>query len=252
MPYLNKIVTEVCVETFDVAVAAENTGVTRIELCSALALGGLTPPNSLIQKVCQTLKIPVNVMVRPRAGDFLYSKNEFELMLHDVEHTKTCGAAGIVFGILNEDGHVDVKRCKQIIDVAGPMHVTFHRAFDMTVDPFLALEEIVSLGVDTILTSGKRQVAEDGLELIRELVKRANDRISIMAGSGVNAQNILLLHEAGVLTFHFSAQKKVRSKMRYVNPTLQSMGNNVDESEYNLVEFDSVKMEKIKEAIKSF
>jgi copper homeostasis protein len=252
MPYLNKIVTEVCVETFDVAVAAENTGVTRIELCSALALGGLTPPNSLIQKVCQTLKIPVNVMVRPRAGDFLYSKNDFELMLHDVEHAKTGGASGIVFGILNEDGHVDVKRCKQIIDVAGPMHVTFHRAFDMTSDPFLALEEIVSLGIDTILTSGKRQVAEVGLELIRELAKRANDRISIMAGSGVNSQNILLLYEAGVKAFHFSAQKKVQSKMRFVNDSLLSMGNSDNEGEYSVPEFDEKKLASILATIKSF
>lgn len=251
MPYLNKFITEVCVDSYDMFLQAQKSGAGRAELCAALSEGGLTPPLSLTEKVCRNAKIPVRVMVRPRSGDFLYSSSEFDLMRKDIAHVKSAGAEGVVFGVLNSDGSVDTDRCRELIALAKPMKVTFHRAFDMTVDPFLALEEIITLGVDTLLTSGQRQVAEDGLEMIRELVKRGGQRIEIMAGGGINHGNIELLLEAGVRNFHFTSRKQVPGGMHYRNEALQTMGSTVSTGEYDVFEFDSDKMKSILTALKT-
>jgi len=250
MPYLNKIVTEICVDNFDKALQSQESGASRIELCASLIEGGITPALSLTKLVCEKLKIPVNVMIRPRAGDFLYNNTEFELMQTDIMDAKNAGAAGVVFGILNADGSIDIDRCRYLINIARPMQVTFHRAFDMTVDPFLALEEIISIGADILLTSGQRQVAEDGLELIRELVKRSNNRIQVMAGGGVNAVNVLLLHEAGVRSFHFTSRKNIMGGMKYQNEALQSMGTTKASNEYHVFVFDQAKINSIFSALK--
>lgn len=250
MHYQSDIITEVCVDSYDTAVAAAKSGATRIELCASLAEGGLTPPYSLMQKVCHDVNLPVHIMIRPRSGDFLYNHNEFELMKADVANAISAKAAGVVFGILNADGSVDILKCRTLIELAKPLKVTFHRAFDMTVDPFLSLEEIITLGVNNLLTSGQRQVAEDGLEMIRELVKRANNRLTVMAGGGVNSGNVLLLGEAGVKAFHFTCRKKSPGGMHYRNEALQSMGSSTSAEEYDIFEFDKQKMESIQRALK--
>lgn len=246
----NNILIEVCTDGYEMSLDAVRNGASRLELCSAISEGGLTPALSLTESVCRDSKVPVMVMIRPRAGDFCYSRYEFDLMKDDVLHAKKAGAAGVVFGILLPDGSVDIKRCEQLIELARPMQVTFHRAFDMTSDPFLAMEEIITLGAETILTSGQRQVAEDGLELIRELVKRAGDRISIMAGSGVNPNNILLLHEVGIKAFHFTCRKRSAGNMKYRNESLISMGAANNSGEYDIYVFDEHKMNAVKEALR--
>jgi copper homeostasis protein len=233
---------EICVDSVDSAVRAQNAGANRIELCSSLLEGGLTPPLSLVQMVCQSVKIPVHVMIRPRGGDFLYSDAEFQQMKMDIHHFLNTKVKGLVFGILCSDGAIDNDRCRELISISEPLQVTFHRAFDMTSDPFLALEEIIALGANTILTSGHRQIAEDGFELIQELVKRSGGRISIMAGGGVNASNVQLLHEAGVRDFHFTARKKVDGGMKYRNESLQSIGSQFLYSEYDSFVFDEDKV----------
>lgn len=219
----NNFTVEVCVDQTESAIAAAENGASRIELCAAISEGGITPPMSLLQQVIASTTLPVHVMVRPRGGDFLYSSKEYDRMKHDIVHAAGAGAAGVVFGILRNDGSVDMNRCSELIQLARPMHVTFHRAFDMTVDPFHALEDIISLGADTILTSGHRSTVSDGLEVIRELVKRAGNRIGIMAGGGVNAMSAYLLYKAGVRSFHFTARKPVSEIMSYRNPSLPSL-----------------------------
>ena len=245
-----KPVLEVCSSGLDAIIAAQYPGVSRLELCSSLETGGLTPALSLMESVCGTVSIPVHVMIRPRSGDFLYSDAEFSLMKTDIRHARKAGAAGVVFGILKSDGTIDRERCLELKALADPMKITFHRAFDMTVEPFFALEEIIAIGCETLLTSGQHQTAEDGLELIRELVKRAAGRIQIMAGSGVNGSNAELLYEAGVRAFHFSARKKSDSAMQFRNEALQSMGNNAFSDEYNRYVFDEEKVLGILKAIR--
>ena len=233
---------EICVDSVEAAIRAQKVGAGRIELCSSLLEGGLTPPLSLVQMVCESVEIPVHVMIRPRGGDFLYSDAEFHQMKLDIKYFSEMKIKGFVFGILFSDGTIDSERCRELLGMCNPLHVTFHRAFDMTSDPFLALEEIIALGADTILTSGHRQIAEDGFELIQELVKRSGSRISIMAGGGVNASNVQLLHEAGVKAFHFTARKKVDGQMKYRNEALQSIGSQFLYSEYDNFVFDEDKV----------
>lgn len=249
MFYPDDMTIEICTDSLVTTLAAQHAGATRIELCAALSEGGLTPPFSLMHQVCDTVKIPVHVMIRPRGGDFLYTGEEFELMKADIAHARKAGAAGVVFGILRSDGSIDRDRCLELVRLAAPMDVAFHRAFDMTSDPFFALEEIIEIGCHILLTSGHRQTAEDGLELIRELVKRAGNRIEVMAGSGVNATNAMLLHIAGVRAFHFTARKKVDGGMQYRNEALQSMGNNMDYDEYGSYVFDEEKVRGVFKAL---
>ena len=177
-PY--KFKTEVCVDDFDSAMKAAKAGANRLEVCSSLIEGGVTPAYSLIKKICSSSTLKVYVMIRPRSGDFLYGDNDFELMKIDIQHAKDAGAYGVVFGVLNKDGTIDVQKNRELIQIASPMEATFHRAFDLTPDPFLAMEEIISLRFQTILTSGQAQSAEDGLEVIRELIKRSEGRIEML------------------------------------------------------------------------
>ncbi len=249
MSYPNNLTIEVCVDSYEMAVTAERLGASRIELCSALSEGGITPSLSLIESVCNVLTVPVHVMIRPRPGDFLYTEFEFTLMKKDIEHATQAGASGVVFGILCEDGTIDRERCQELVTLASPLDVTFHRAFDMTVEPFFALEEIIAIGCQSLLTSGQHQTAEDGLELIRELVKRSGERIELIAGGGVNAGNVVLLHEAGVKAFHFTSRKKVDGGMKYKNQVLHSMGNNNRSDEYGVYVFDESKMKAIYKAL---
>lgn len=238
----NNFTVEVCVDQTESAIAATENGASRLELCAAISEGGITPPMSLLQQVIASTPLPVHMMVRPRGGDFLYSSKEYDRMKHDIVHAAGAGATGVVFGILRDDGSVDMERCRRLVQLSRSMHITFHRAFDMTSDPYTALEEIISLGVDTILTSGHRRTVTDGMEVIRELVKRADNRIDIMAGGGVNKMSAYLLYKAGIRSFHFTARKSVADIMKYRNPSLPSLTGGVECDQY---EFDSEKMQAI-------
>lgn len=182
-------VLEVCVDSLASAIAAEAGGADRIELCSGLSEGGLTPSLGLLRSVRSRLKIGVHVMIRPRSGDFIYSDDDFAIMQQDIMLAAECGATGVVFGLLISAGEIDVDRTRTLVKLARPMEVTFHRAVDLTRDPVAALEAIVSSGADRVLTSGGEATATLGQARIRQLVGAARGRIGVMVGGGVRAEN---------------------------------------------------------------
>lgn len=238
---------EVCVYSLESCQTAQRAGASRVELCGGMAEGGTTPSAGLIQLVRQHLSIPIYVMIRPRGGDFLYSETELAVMKADIEMAKTLGADGLVFGILNADGTVNETKTKELVALAKPLPVTFHRAFDMTRDPLEALEAVIRTGATCILTSGQQQTAALGLSVIRQLTEQAAGRITIMPGAGVNARNAGLFIEAGVDALHLSGSRKEDSKMVYRQPAV-SMASSVPD-EYEYVEASE---EKIKSLLLSF
>jgi copper homeostasis protein len=183
-------VVEAAVETFDSALASERGGVDRIELCASLSEGGTTPGAELIAAATQRLRLPVFVMIRSRAGGFVYSDDEVEIMTGDIETASGLGAAGIVVGALTPDHRIDVERTRAFVEAAGELPVTFHRAFDLTARPADALDELIEIGVSRILTSGSAATALEGADVIAALVDQAGDRISIMAGGGIREHNV--------------------------------------------------------------
>ncbi len=186
--------------------AAQEAGADRIELCASPGEGGTTPSYGFIKSAREKLQIDLYVMIRPRGGDFLYSDEDFEMMKLDAEFCKKSGCDGIVTGILTADGKVDKKRCKELIDLAYPLEATFHRAFDRVENPFEALEDIIGLGFERILTSGLKPKAIENTGLLAELINKAGGRIIIMPGSGINAENIISIAETtGAKEFHSSA-----------------------------------------------
>ena len=200
---------------------AQAAGAHRIELCDNPFEGGTTASYGFIKTARENLSIELYPIIRPRGGDFLYSEIEFEVMKADIENCKSLGCDGVVIGILNADGTVDKKRCKQLVEIAHPMKVTFHRAFDRTNDPFKAMEDIISIGCARILTSGQKNLAIDGEELLNKLVKQANNRIIIMPGSGVNSDNIeILVKNTNATEFHTSARTFINSKMEFINESM--------------------------------
>jgi len=226
------ILIEACVNSVESAVEAQKGGAKRVELCDNLYEGGTTPGYGSIKAAREHLHIGLNVIIRPRGGDFYYSGVEFEIIKEDVKIAKALGADGIVFGILNTDATVDVRRSRAIVKIAAPLSVTFHRAFDMTVDPFRALETLKELGINRVLTSGQRASAPDGIELIAKLVKAAGDDIVIMPGVDIDETNIQrLIAETGAKEYHVLAQKKVESPMTFRNEKA-FMGSNPDLPEY--------------------
>lgn len=201
---------EVCVDNVAGVHAAVAGGADRIELCAALSEGGLTPSAGFVQWACQTAPIPVMVMIRPRVGDFCYSEAELGVMMHDIVAAKAAGAAGVVFGCLREDRRIDGPATKRLLEAAAPLSVTFHRAFDLTPDPFTALDSLIRLGIPRLLTSGQAATAPAGQDLIRQLVTRSNDRIVILPGSGIQPDNIhALLQHTGAREYHASASAAV-------------------------------------------
>lgn len=223
---------EIVVFNLESSLRAQEGGADRIELCDNPGEGGTTPSWGIIESVRQNVSIDVFVMIRPRGGDFLYSNYDFHAMKRDLGQCQKLSVDGVVFGILKADGTIDKKRCKELIARARPLKVTCHRAFDMTRDPFQALEDCIECGFDRILTSGQEAQAHKGVDLIAELVKRADGRISIMAGSGVNEENVAdLVAATGVREIHFSATAYRDSDMDYVNERIASMGQ-VDSGEY--------------------
>ncbi|MEL7160920.1 MAG: copper homeostasis protein CutC [Bacteroidota bacterium] len=209
---------EVCLQSVDGAVAAQAGGAQRVELCAALIEGGLTPSHGTIQACRDAVDIDVMVIIRPRGGDFLYSERELESMARDVEVCKSIGVTGVVFGMLDEAGQVARPQVQTLLDLAGGLSVTFHRAFDVSADPFAALETLVELGVDRVLTSGQEGSVPEGKELIRQLVERANNRIGILPGAGITPDNVAeIVRYTGVTEFHATAFGRVESAMKHRN-----------------------------------
>jgi copper homeostasis protein len=236
---------EACVNSVVSALEAEKGGAHRVELCDNLLEGGTTPSAASIQLAGKILSIDLNVIVRPRGGDFFYSDVEFEIMKSDILATKELGADGVVIGILDVDGRVDKTRTQELIDLAQPLSVTFHRAFDMTSDPFQALHDLIEMKVDRILTSGQKNAAVEGIELISALVKEAGDRVSIMPGCGITPENIeRLAEETGAKEFHVFAMKRVESPMKFRNQETL-MGEPLKISEYETSVTDAEVIEEI-------
>lgn len=196
---------EICANSYRSAIHAESAGANRIELCSELAIGGITPSFGLIKKVTETLKIPVFVLIRPRSGNFTYSDDEFEIMKYNILQCKALGCSGIVSGVLNKDNTIDIERTKELIGLAKPLPFTFHRAFDWVKNPLEAMEQLIDLGVDRVLTSGQETSAQKGIELLKQLKEKAQNSMTILPGSGINANNALLFKEAGFKEIHCSA-----------------------------------------------
>ena len=219
---------EICANSVASCIAAQEGGADRVELCAGIPEGGTTPSYGMICKARESISIGLNVIIRPRGGDFLYTRDELEEMLHDIRIAKELGADGLVFGCLRPDGSVDMEAMKPLMEAAGDTPVTFHRAFDHTSDPFKALEDIISLGCARILTSGCRPTALEGAGLLAQLVEKAEDRIIIMPGCGVNESNIAeTARLSGAREFHFSAREPVESGMSFRNPQV-AMGSEDD------------------------
>lgn len=228
------ILMEVCVDSVESAVNAERGGAGRLELCSSLLEGGLTPSLGLLHVVKEYIKIPVYVMIRPRGGDFLYSGQEVEVMKKDIELMKTTGADGIVVGALTDDGLVDADLCMELIAAARPLPLTFHRAFDMTHNPSLALETLISLGFERVLTSGGDSTALEGQPVIKRLIDQAKGRIIVMPGGGITERNLQrILEGTGAEEFHCSARSTRDSAMKFRN-TCVTMGASISAPEYDL------------------
>jgi len=212
------VVLEVCVDSVESALTAQRGGAHCIELCSGLVEGGTTPSSGLISIVRSRVSIPINVMVRPRAGDFSYGTEDFETMRQDVLTAKRLGADGVVFGILKDDGRVDVERTCQLLELARPLKVTFHRAFDMSSDLYVALEAMLATGVDRVLTSGGEQRVVDGLKTVKALASKSGGRIAIMAGGGISEANVRhVITATGIHEVHASAAESIGSAMRHRN-----------------------------------
>ena len=205
---------EICVDSVESAVNAQTGGADRVELCGGLAEGGTTPSYGMILSVRNNLTIDLNVMIRPRGGDFLYSDTEYDIMRRDIELCGECGVNGIVIGILLSDGEIDAERTAKLVELANPMTITFHRAFDMCADPFRGLQDIISAGATRLLTSGHRNKAAEGAELIGKLLKKAGSRIIVMPGSGLNESNIAeVARITGASEFHLSVRNITESEM---------------------------------------
>ncbi len=221
MPVNSPVAVEVCVDSVASARAAEQGGGARIELCSSLIEGGVTPSAGLIEMTRAAVSVALHVMIRPRAGDFCYAADEFETMQRDIARARQLGANGVVFGILGGDGNIDISRTRQLVDAARPLEVTFHRAFDMTADLFRALEDVCATKADRILTSGGQPTALLGSETIAQLVKRARRRIVIMPGSGIKPENARrLVEQTGVAEIHVGLRSAVASPMLHRNPRI--------------------------------
>lgn len=208
---------ECCVDCVESAVTAAEHGADRLELCANLLIGGTTPDINLFYRVKKKIahtNTKINVLLRPRFGDFCYSEDEFAVLLADVQLFREAGADGVVIGVLNKDGSIDEERMALLMEAAGELPVTFHRAFDVCRDPLEALETCKRLGISTILTSGQKSAAMEGLELLKKLVDRAGT-ITIMPGSGVSSHNLEQLLNCGAKAYHMSAKKVVESPMSY-------------------------------------
>ncbi len=239
------IIIEVCVDSAESSLTAQKAGAHRVELCDNLIEGGTTPSAAMIEVVRKNLHIDLNVIIRPRGGDFLYSKFEIEVMKRNIQIAKESGADGIVIGALTANGNIDMDLCKSFIELARPMSTTFHRAFDLCKDPYQSLENLIGLGFNRILTSGCKNKAAEGVHLISELIKKAKDRIIIMPGSGINISNFsILMKQSGATEFHLSARSKIQSGMHFKRQEVK-MGSIPGYDEYSIKRSDLRKLKAI-------
>jgi len=236
---------EICCFNYQSAIAAAEAGANRVELCADPGAGGTTPDFGTIKLVRHKISVALYPIIRPRGGDFLYLEDELDIMAEDVRVCRNIGCDGVVLGMLTTDGSVDKEKCCRLVEIAYPMGVTFHRAFDRSADPFKALEDIIDTGCERILTSGMQPSAIEGALLIRELIIRSANRIEIMPGSGVRSDNILgLAKETGAKEFHSSARLNKKSKMNYSNLSMQE--------ELSMVSADPVEIESMKAKLAGF
>jgi copper homeostasis protein len=227
-------VIEIATSDFLTTKSAVEGGADRIELCANLAEGGTTPSYAHIKKCREAFDIPLFPIIRPRGGDFLYTKDEFEIMKNDIKLCNEIGCDGIVIGLLNMDGTIDMTRTSELIELAYPLDVTFHRAFDRCKDPFIALEELIEIGCQRILTSGQKPTVSEGVDLIAELTKKADDRIVIMPGSGVRKANIKMIAEkTGCTEFHSSLRGKAKSPMQFIHPSFANSEESYSNNDIN-------------------
>jgi len=233
---------EVCVDSVESAIAAAQGGADRLELCGNLVIGGTTPTPALFRAVRAATELPVHVMIRPRCGDFLYAEEELRIMEEDLRMFRSLGAQGAVFGALTADGNLDLAAMERLCRAADGMSVTLHRAFDVCRDPFRSLEDAVSLGIRTILTSGQKETCTEGIALLKELHSAAADRIEIMAGAGLTDKGIPALHaQAGITAFHMSGKKRVPSAMVYRNPDVHMGLPGLPEYELEICDEDKIR-----------
>ncbi|WP_411766787.1 copper homeostasis protein CutC [Winogradskyella sp. A3E31] len=202
---------EICANSYQSAINAQEVGAHRIELCQELSVGGITPSYGLLKQVLEHLKIQVFVLIRPRSGDFVYSDEEFEIMKTDIEICKTLGCSGIVSGVLHSDKTIDIKRTKELVELSKPLPFTFHRAFDEVINPKEALQQLINLGVERVLTSGQQPSALEGLDLLKELNELSQGRITILSGGGISAKNGLKFKEVGFQEIHASASSVIQN-----------------------------------------
>jgi copper homeostasis protein len=236
---------EICVDSVQSAVDAQEAGASRVELCDNLLEGGTTPGFGTIKSARENLDIDLNVLIRPRGSDFLYTGLEFDIIRRDLEICGECGADGIVIGILMAEGTIDAERTARLVELAHPMSVTFHRAFDMCSDPVNGLEEIITSGAARLLTSGQKNIAMEGLVLLKELVIKAGHRIIVMPGGGINEENIeAIARFTGAVEFHLSGRKTVESKMVFRKEGI-TMGNAPGYNEFARKVADPDKIKKI-------
>lgn len=232
-----KLIIEIATSDFATTKSAVEGGADRIELCANLAEGGTTPSYGHIKRCREEFDVLLFPIIRHRGGDFLYTKDEYEIMLHDVKLCKQLGCDGVVIGLLNMDGTIDIARTSELIESAYPMEVTFHRAFDRCKDAFAAMEELIEIGCQRILTSGQKPTVIEGIEMIAELNKKADGRIIIMPGSGLRVDNIKLIAEkTGCSEFHSSLRSKTKSAMLFMHPSFATsdesyMNNSINPEE---------------------
>lgn len=242
---------EICANSVASCVEAQKGGAYRVELCAAIPEGGTTPSYGEIVTARELLDIKLNVIIRPRGGDFLYSDVEIRTMLKDIEMCRKVGVDGVVFGCLTADGEIDMEKNALLLNAAKGMNKTFHRAFDRCKDPLQSLEKIISLGFDTLLTSGGKSKAEQGIDLLKELVEKADNRIIIMPGSGINEENIgKIARESGAEEFHLSARQPVESKMKFRNSDFAMGGKNVSINEYSTLITSAERVERTLKILK--
>lgn len=216
---------EVCVDNLESVATANCFPIDRIELCSALSVGGLTPNYGFIRQALQLSQVPLALMIRPRAGDFLYSPTEVESMVEEIHQARELGIQAVVFGALTATGEIDMPTCRALVIAAQGMEITFHRAFDLCAEPTYALEQLIDLGCHRLLTSGQAATAYQGIPMLQRLVKQADGRIQMMAGCGINAENVReIIEQTGVDEIHFSAKGQRKSLM--LSNSSASMGAN--------------------------
>lgn len=229
---------EICANSAQSCVEAEAGGAKRVELCAGIPEGGTTPSFGEIKTAQASTSIDINIIIRPRGGDFLYTATEIKSMLYDIDMAKSLGIHGVVFGCLTKNGDIDTALLQKLVKAAQPLSVTFHRAFDVCRDPFTALEQIIDSGCDRILTSGQESDAEKGIPLLSELIKKAGKRIIIMPGCGIRENNIDKIEaETGASEFHTSARQIIYSQMTYRKENVP-MGSSIVSSEFEIMQTD--------------